>query len=252
MMGSVERDEIFPLDAGVGQQIVNDGGDAVEGTDALVANPLRHPQRDRCGPCRRSSGRRRRCRPVPSTTRLRIVSGNTTPCCGGRGRLPGEPGDGAGKEQVVLAVDGALGKTRRAAGVGDRCGGEGVDRARRDGRPPRRRPAAPAHSAPASSGSTLTTRSSFGEPGALRVDLGAQVLGHQVDARAAVAQDVRLLGSREQPVHAHPDGAEALRGQEGDHDVDVVGKTGRDAVPGLDTQRRERGGGAVHRRSSSA
>ena len=122
----------------------------------------------------------------------------------------------------MLAVDGALGEARRAAGVGDRRGGEGVD-LRIGAAGPLGGGEALAPLATIVFGIDGDDTLEFAEPRALRVGLGVQVVRHQIRARAAVAQDLRLLGSRQRPVHAHPDGAEPLRGQEGDHDVDVVG-----------------------------
>jgi hypothetical protein len=66
--------------------------------------------------------------------------------------------------------------------------------------------------------------------------------------RPSVAQQVRLLGRRQQPVHADEERAEPLRGEEQDRQVHVVREADRDARAARDTEPCERVGGAIRSR----
>jgi hypothetical protein len=79
----------------------------------------------------------------------------------------------------------------------------------------------------------------------LRLDLARERGERHVHVRAGVAQQVRLLGRREQAVHAHPERAEPLRGQEQEGQVHVVRQADGDARALAHAESRERMRGPV-------
>ena len=129
----------------------------------------------------------------------------------------------------MLTVHGALGKPRGAARVRDGRRGEGVDRdvGPRVARGSLKR-------APVARG---IRRRHLEDPVEIRqvpgaaAHLGRDLRRRQEDRGAAILQHVGLFRRRQGAVHAHPERTDPLGTEERDHDVDVVGKTGRHPVP---------------------